>query len=526
MSGRAPRSGSVTRELLGDTPSHIDPARTNDPSGGLAPEDSPAELAADHPLGLFLGSGPAFELRWPGQATIALGNGSAGSILVVAADGANARRPIGALLADCCRALREGGRIAVLLPNRRHRPVSGLWSRLRHGRRGQDDCRPDSLDAASPGSPTLRSVVDALRASGCTDISVRVATPATARPDEVRPRTWRDAWAAPAWLVTAGRAATAGATLLDAIVDSAAPAGANPRASWLRVDNSSRGKSLALAAAGETGFVIHLPRWPVAVQDESEAHQLLRDLQANARIAARVPRPLCTGTIGGQTYFAESRLPGIPLRAALSTNGSHAERLHWLRQANAFLRALNPEIDRQPAMALDDGDAGAAIGAMLDRLLAHVPDTGLREATRAMFRASAIGATSRIGIVHGDFGCSNILVSGGAITGVIDWEASRRAAPPVLDAFNFVDGVGRSCDARLSIVDTIPMLAEGEWPIAEELEFLDGFLDYCGADRRHRKGFALLYFLFHVGPQLRFADSEEGPKRRMQQVLRRLLERA
>ncbi len=235
---------------------------------------------------------------------------------------------------------------------------------------------------------------------------------------------------------------------------------------------------------------------------------------------------MCTGTIGGQAYFAESRLPGIPLRAALSRNGSRRERLRWLREANAFLRALNPELDRQPAMALDEGDAGADIGAMLERVLAHVPDMGLREATRAMFQASTIGATSRIGIAHGDFGCSNILVSDGAISGVIDWEASRRAAPPVLDAFNYVDSVGRSCDARLSIVETIPMLSEGEWPIAEELEFLHGFLDYCGIDRRHRNGFALLYFLFHVGPQLRFADSEEGPKRRMQQVLRRLLERA
>ena len=77
-----------------------------------------------------------------------------------------------------------------------------------------------------------------------------------------------------------------------------------------------------------------------------------------------------------------------------------------------------------------------------------------------------------------------------------------------------------------TIVETIPMLAEGEWPGDEELDFLHRYLDYCGIDRPHSKAFALLYFLFHVGPQLRFADSEEGPKRRMQQVLRRLLQRA
>lgn len=537
MPGRTPLGGSATRELLGDAHSRIPRAPTGHPADEHADEGSPTALAADHPLGLFLGGGPAFEVRWSGQAAIALGNGSAGSILVVAADGASARRPIGALLADCCRALREGGRIAVLLPNRRHRLVPGLWSGLRRMRRDQDESRIGSLAEGSPGSPTLRSVVDALRAGGCADLAVRVAMPASAPPDEVRPRTWRDTWAAPAWLVTAGRLATAGSTLLDAIVDSAAgaPGQANPRASsavalprarWLRVNHSSRGKSLALATAGDGGLVIHLPRWPVALQDEADAHRLLRDLQANPRVAARVPRPLCDGTIGGQTFFAESRLPGIPLRAALSRNGSRAARLRWLRQADAFLRALNPELDGQPAMALDEGEAGVDIRAMLDRVLAHIADAGLREATRAMFEASSIGAASRIGIVHGDFGCSNILVSDGAITGVIDWEASRRAAPPVLDAFNYVDSVGRTCDPRLSIVETIPMLAEGEWPIVEELDFLHRYLDYCGIDRRHRKAFALLYFLFHVGPQLRFADSEDGPKRRMQQVLRRLLLRA
>jgi hypothetical protein len=527
----------VTRELPGDATSRIPQAPADHPSDAHADEGSPSELAVDHPLGLFLGSGPAFELQWSGQAAIALANASAGSILVVAAGGANARRPIAVLLADCCRALREGGRIAVLLPNRRHRMLSGLWGGLRRVRRGQHESMTGSLDAGSAGSPTLRSVVDALRAGGCADIAVQVATPAWARPDEVRPRTWRDTWAAPAWLVTAGRLAASDSTVLDAIVNAAARAHAGAhtragsavalrRASWLRVGNSSRGKSLALATTGETGVVIHLPRWPVALQDEAEAHRLLRDLQGNPRVAARVPRPRCEGTIGGQTFFAESRLPGVPLRAALARNGSRAARLRWLRQADAFLRGLNPELDGQPAMALDEGDAGADIRTMLDRVLAHIADAGLREATRAMFEASTIGAASRMGIVHGDFGCSNILVSGGAITGVIDWEASRRAAPPVLDAFNFVDSIGRSCDPRLSIVETIPMLAEGEWPVVEELDFLHRFLDYCGIDRRHRKGFALLYFLFHVGPQLRFADSEEGPKRRMQQVLRRLLQRA
>jgi len=553
MSGRTRSSDSASPEHVDDAPSATLEITPGHPADGYAEHHSPVELAADHPLRLFLGSEPAFELSWPVQAAVRLDDGSAGSILIVANGSVRAERPIAAFLADCSRALRAGGRIAVLFPNTWHPLVSGPFAWLR--RRREQGARSVSGigRAATFGVPTLRSVVDALHAGGYVDVAVHAAAPVSGCPDEIRPRTWRDAWAAPAWLVTAGRLATdppqdrmqrsAGhgapdaaappganvdSMLLDAIVAATNRSceGPRPPGRWLRVTNSSRGKSLALVAANDAGIVIRLPRWPVARQDEAEAHRTLRGLQANRPISARVPRPLCEGTIGGQTFFAESRLPGVSLGAALSRDATRIGRRHWLEQAETFLRAMNPELDKQPATALNDGEAGAEIRAMLERVLSHVADAGLREATRSMFEASTMGATSRIGIVHGDFGCGNILVSDGAITGVIDWEASRRTAPPVLDAFNYVDSVGRSCDARLSIVETIPMLAEGEWPIVEELDFLHRFLDYCGIDRRHHRGFALLFFLFHVGPQLRFAASEEGPKRRLQQVLRRLLHRA
>jgi hypothetical protein len=44
-------------------------------------------------------------------------------------------------------------------------------------------------------------------------------------------------------------------------------------------------------------------------------------------------------------------------------------------------------------------------------------------------------------------------------------------------------------------------------------------LDYCGIDVRYRRGFALLYALFHFGPQLRFAHAD-GPRPRLEQVVR------
>ncbi len=489
-------------------------------------------LADDHPLRLFLGADPALLLRWPSQCSALPREAGAGSILVVVEAGNVPERSLAQFLGDCCRALRSDGRIAVLLEGRAHRLLAGSLARLRAQLRGRDrgagHLAPGGARGTSP--PALRSVVAALRGSGCRDIAIHSVAPSLADPHEIRPRVGRAGWFAPAWLVTAGRGDARAAHRLDAIVAAVdrSVAGGAPaaRGSWQRVANSSRGKSLALATSGDTGFVIHLPRWPVAQADEAEAHRLLHDLQANPRVAARVPRPLAAGTIGGQPFYAETRLEGIPLGAELSRNGSRAAQLAWLREAGAFLRALNPDLPQRAAAPLSAGAAGADIQAMLDRMLAQISDSGLREATRSLFEASLEGASSRIGLVHGDFATNNIFVANGAISGVIDWEAARRAGPPALDAFNYLDGVRRCCNPGLTIVETIPTLADGEWPVGEELDFLRGFFDYCGIDFRFRKGFALLYFLFHVGPQLRFAASEQGPKRRMEQVLRQVLRRA
>ncbi|MFO1300392.1 MAG: aminoglycoside phosphotransferase family protein [Burkholderiaceae bacterium] len=489
-------------------------------------------LALDHPLRLFLGAEPALLLRWPSQRSRLPRKADAGSILVVVEAGDSPEVSLDQFLRHCCGALRSDGRIAVLLEGRAHRLFAGSLARLRARLRGQRGAGGHSAAGGARGAipPTLRSVVAALRAGGCRSVAIHSAAPSLADPHEIRPRAWRAGWFAPAWLVTAGRGAPHAVPLLEAIVaaiDRSLTGGAPAaRGSWHRVANSPRGKSVALATSGDTEVVIHLPRWPVAQADEAEAHRLLRDLQANPRIAARVPRPLSSGTIADQPFYAETRLEGIPLGAELSRNGSRSAQRAWLHEADAFLRALNPVLPQRAAAPLTAGAAGNDFRAMFDRMLAHIADRGLREATLALFEASLDGAASRIGLVHGDFATNNILVANGAISGVIDWEAARRAAPPVLDAFNYLDGVRRCCSPGLTIVETIPMLADGEWPVGEELDFLRSFFDYCGIDFRFRKGFALLYFLFHVGPQLRFAAHEPGPQRRMEQVLRQLLRRA
>lgn len=492
----------------------------------------PAELAVDDPLRLFLGTEPSLLIRWPSSAGGLSGRTEIGSILVaIDAEAAGAGDDLHALLNECARVSSRDGRIAVLMPNCVRLAMARLsaWTRRRNPEGRTTD---GTWASVSAWRPTLGQVERSLRASGFADIAIHSADQCEPWPGQVRPRRKFDTWTATAWLVTARREGSRATTRLASIVDEAARASTGAGAgdlreslSWSRIRNSSRGKSLVIAQCGETGCVIHLPRWAVAQADTVEAHRILRDLQTNPAISRQVPRPLGQGTIDAQTWYAETRLPGVPLVAALAKGAARASRRGLLREAVAFLRALNPDLRGRPAVALTVGDAGVDIREMLDRVLAHLPDDGLRGASRSLFASWTDGAASRIGLVHGDFGASNILVSGNRISGVIDWEAARRHAPPVLDAFNYLDSVERCCNSQLTIVDTIPMLAEGEWPDEEGFDFLRRFFDYCGIDFCFRRAFALLYFLFHVGPQLRFAASERGPSRRAEEVLRRLARR-
>ncbi len=493
---------------------------------------STAELAADDPLRLFLGPGRALRMRCPeGHVDTISGNGP-DSILIVLEAGAPRPERIGALLGECATMLRSRGRIAVLMPNRIQRSIARGMAYLRTlGRPASADSPTGAGASTRERVAGLGEVVRALRSSGFRDIAVHAADGAPGKPDEIRPRSWRDDWSAAAWLLTACGPDSEIPTVLASIVEAAAgaslPASGTPAAhEWSRMRNSTRGKSLVLAGSAERSMIIHVPRGSVARADMANAHRLLHELQEIPAIAPRVPRPLGHGTIGEQAWYAESRLLGAPLASLLSKNAKPAARHGWLREAEAFLYALNPQLEGQAALPVTEGQAGADMRAMLDRLSMHLPDDGLRRATRSLFDQWTQGACSRIGLVHGDFGAGNLFVAGGTITGVIDWEAARVAGPPVLDAFNYLDSVARCCSTRLSIVDTIPMLACGEWPDEVELAFLRRFFEHCGIDFRFLRAFALLYFLFHVGPQMRFAASESGPIRRAEQVLRRLLERA
>lgn len=473
------------------------------------------------PMLLFLGPKPLTVIGRSAERRPAapLGNDQdrAGSILILAESSVETTASnLPGLLAECHRHLPANGRIAVLARNRGSRAITFLRSLMSSaGRRASDD----SLDVGIP----LRDVVEPIHRAGFDDIAVFSVYPSADDPLEIRPVSWRDTWLAPAFLVTAGMAGVAETFLLQRIaqtIDRTQPGDSRTRRVELkRVIHSSRGKSIAILAGGASQIVVRMSRSAVMTEDESRSYRLLQQIQANPAVAHQTPQPLGSEIVGDIAFFAQSHVGGQPL----STKIRDSNRADYLLEVSGFLRALNANLATSPIVSFDDGPAASIIQPMIRFALQHLADDALREKATALLADALSGASGRLGIVHGDFGTGNILVEGTRITGVIDWEAGRAFGSPLLDAFNYLDSAHRCCRRDMSLVDTLPMLAGGDWPIAGELDFLKEFFRYCGVDFRYRRGFALLYALFHFGPQLRFANVEAGPRRRLEKVLRQFV---
>ena len=142
-----------------------------------------------------------------------------------------------------------------------------------------------------------------------------------------------------------------------------------------------------------------------------------------------------------------------------------------------------------------------------------------------VFTSCVKGLPVRFGLMHGDFSLGNVFAQDAKVSGVIDWEDVNLQGLPILDAFNYLDSVHRGCGDGVELADTVPLLARAAWPVAEEQKFLEKALADGGYDRTHAKALAILYWIWHVEPQLPFRLSVDRPQiaKRIDKVARALL---
>lgn len=326
----------------------------------------------------------------------------------------------------------------------------------------------------------------------------------------------------PAYGVISTNSTKASNTLLRrvvAAVQEAMPAGATISIADFHV--TGKEKAVLKGHAGTRPIVIAIPCNSASEASVARHYRLIGHARGLTALASLVPEPLASGRKQNVPYFVESRVSGQPLRDELRRLGRTA----LVGQVSSLLRSLNPEIDQCAPVALDGEAFERLVRRPLHEMLDFAEDGALAAEAKDVLTRRLLGVPVRFGLFHGDFSVGNIFAHDGIITGLIDWEDGDVVGLPIIDALNYMDSVHRTFTDGATLQQTIPLLATGKWPIPEEQRFFAECFDWLGADPARAFEYAVIYWIYHVRPQLEFslACDRNAIKSRIDAVARELL---
>jgi Phosphotransferase enzyme family len=206
-----------------------------------------------------------------------------------------------------------------------------------------------------------------------------------------------------------------------------------------RDPNSSVTVLVTTPGGTEPQLAVKVATTPAAasvIAREAEFLIQLRD-RGLRQVGPTVPRLVGVFDADGLLAVATSVVPGVPMRA-----GYHAFR-HLARPAAVradftaaghWLTALHADTSGPAApIVLLDGVA--------ERIAARWPGDEraamLAERLGPLVARLALARTPRT-VVHGDFWAGNLLLTGAAVTGVVDWASGELAGEPLRDVARFV----------------------------------------------------------------------------------------
>jgi len=309
--------------------------------------------------------------------------------------------------------------------------------------------------------------------------------------------------------VVARRSAT-GPTVLGAAIKEAS----DEIGSSVRFDAPSM-REAVLVAVGDSG-VLRIAVGPARRQLQRQVAALneLRATRATELDPSCISWPLASGRSGIADWAIEERLPGTRPEPALPPR--------VLADCLDFLAALNssgpqdgpsrtPVDDAKLIADFYDGEATGTIMRLAERLAEELSDL-------------------RRGFAHGDFFRGNLLVDGGRLAGVVDWDAAGPGRLPVLDLLH-LRHMGKYLppdrDWGLTIVQgLLPWARDG----GDELT--RGFCRRLGIEPTEARleALALAYWLERLAYQLStYADRTERPvwvERNVDVVVRAVAARA
>jgi hypothetical protein len=220
------------------------------------------------------------------------------------------------------------------------------------------------------------------------------------------------------------------------------------------VENSTDGHS----HEGKRGFMIKIPLTPYGERRLDRNIKTLEGIWHHmpelASTVKYVPRGLVRGSFAGQVYFVEELMPGVcaenlalnvPERAGLM--GSAIDILTELHTATLSRTRINEEIFRElfikPICEVAE-------------FLEYEKESHTLNRITSVLRQMVLGASLPLVWSHGDFSLKNVNVSESSLrmTGLIDWDLSRKVSLPLLDLLHLI-ARERLVDERLTFRDVL-----------------------------------------------------------------------
>jgi hypothetical protein len=190
---------------------------------------------------------------------------------------------------------------------------------------------------------------------------------------------------------------------------------------------------------GSARLVVKIPSSPAAGLAVDREGRMLIDMRrlSLGRLSATVPRYVESLVVDGRPVLVSTAVPGVPMSV-----GYH----HWAHTARPrtvtrdftaafdWLETFQTSTTRGrsaadwPTQVLEavsgHWDGHPALARAVDRL----------ETARDNLAGSPVATTA----VHGDFWYGNLLVDGGTVSGVVDWENATPQGSPLRDVARFV----------------------------------------------------------------------------------------
>lgn len=221
-------------------------------------------------------------------------------------------------------------------------------------------------------------------------------------------------------------------------------------------------------------------------------------------LASKLPPIYCELSWRGEPYFALSEMPGITVDRRVP----HLDRL--TRHAVDFLIKFNQITAREAV--IDENIYVDLVGGIIDQVVSNYPSIqDIMGRIEHLLRTALIGKHLLVVWFHGDYKLENLLIDKNTleISGIIDWELSRRHGLPWLDMFYLLT-YNRIMTEYRDFFDVYREVIEAENFTNSERRLIDAYNTALPVALGLKPIFVSLFLIHHIGCRAKYNMSIEG----------------